>query len=90
MAEVQIRQVRRSFSQQELQRIVDLRLGRPHNLHMLQMSFGAVAKITGLRPGVCCKIVKRFLRDGFSLIKHRSRRRMVLFNQREQDFLLEL
>ena len=46
---------------------------------MPQMSFGAVAKITGLRPGVCCKIVHRFISDGFNVIRHRSRNRMICF-----------
>ena len=90
MADFKIRQVRRSFTRQELQHIVDLRFGIPHNYDLPQMSFGAVGKITGLRPGVVGKIVQRFLHDGFNLVQHRSRVRVCLLNQQEQDFLLDL
>ncbi len=90
MAEVKIRQVRRSLTRQELQQIVDLRFGKPHNYDQPQMSFGAVGKMTGLRPGVVGKIVQRFLHDGFRVIQHRSRVRCSLLGQQEQDFLLDL
>ncbi len=90
MADFKIKQERRSFTKQELKQIIDLRFGIPHIYNQPQMSFGAVGKMTSLRPGVVGKIVKRFLHDGFNVLKHGSRVRSSLFDQHEQEFLLDL
>ncbi len=46
MDDFKIRIVRSSFTRQELQQIIDLRFGIPHNYDYLQMSFGSMGKIT--------------------------------------------
>ncbi len=58
MADFKIRQVRRSFTRQELQQIIDLHFGIPHIYNQPQMSFGAVGKMTGLRLVLSAKLLK--------------------------------
>lgn len=89
MADV-FKALRRSFTVEQVQYIVDLRFGQPANFVHPLRSFGLIFKLTGLQPATTWKLCKRFLHAGQIVLGRATSAVSSRLTKRERDFLLDL
>ena len=85
-----IKSLRRSFTLQQVQYIIDLRFGNPPNYARPLRSFGQIKTLTGLQPTTTWKMCKRYLLKGQIIMGRASTAVSELLSQQERDFLLDL